>query len=428
MYFLASGFNIGEAVQWPSSGRVLLSHPRTGEASYNADAYTGHASLGRLGNYRPSIPMNHNENTVNIASSGLNHRGGSESHYPIRNNHGYENEYPTAIGIDTIGIIASDYQVSETAEVEVRRASNAGTGETTDRPLYRLGGDGRLIKGIRAYANIQNISVTIYGPEALYVETTLPRVLGPNNCAPVSTSFRLRMSLKAVQRRLQKFGITTDLICADITRLDICRNVHTSGKLPDYEPMLRRCSFPQTEVRRYEDGGYYWTNGSRELLIYAKGEEQGTAPLVQRLEYRLTQKRSVEAQIGTPSLRGLLADFDAVRRAYGLAVDKLLPDLHHLEDESPMSLRGGVLEMITAAKKQTSHAHSKTLQALGLQYLQERGAEDDFLSALEEEAGRMAASRYRDTFDKLAPIADLLSEEERTATDMLGELRRKLLP
>jgi hypothetical protein len=83
--------------------------------------------------------------------------------------------------------------------------------------------------------------------------------------------------------------------------------------------------------------------------------------------------------------------------------------------------------MIDRAKEMTNVAHSKTLQALGLQYLQERDAEEDFLRALEEDSGRMAVSRYRETFDELAPIADLLSDAERSGTEMLRELRAKLL-
>lgn len=371
--------------------------------------------------------MNDNENTVDIATSGLNHSDASESHYYIGNDECYENEYPTAIGIDTIRLIATEYRVSETAELEIRQATNAGTGEMTDRPLYCLEGDGTVVEGKRAFANLQDISATIYGPEALCVETTLPKVLGPNNRAPVNTSIRLRMSLKEVQKRLQQFGIMVNLTSADITRLDICRNIHTTGRLPDYQPVLSRCSFPQTELRRYEDGGYYWENGSRELIVYAKGAKEGTDPLVQRLEYRLIKKRSVEAQIGTASIREILQNLDPIRRAYRSAVDKLLPDLHHVEDESPTSLRGGVLAMITAAQKRSNFAYSKTLQALGLRFLQDRGSEEDFLTALEEDAGRVAVSRYRKTFDELAPIADLLSEEERSGTEMLRELRTKLL-
>lgn len=351
----------------------------------------------------------------------------SESHYPTRNRSEYKNGYRTAIGIDTIGLIASDFRVAETAELQVRKKSNSGTGETENRPLYRLGAGGQVVVGTRSYGNLGEISVTIYGPEALSIQVTLPRVLKPNNRAPVDTSFRLRMSLKVVEKRLQEFGITTELSEADITRLDITRNVHTTGRLPDYQPVLSRCSFPRTEVRKYADGGHHWTNGSRGLLLYAKGAKEDTDPLVQRLEYRLTKKRSVKAQIGTASLRGILEDFDSIRRAYRSAVDELLPDLHDVEEASPTSLRSGVLAMIDAARKQTKHAHSKTLQALGLRFLQERGAEEDFLRALKEDSGRMAVSRYRRTLDELVPMADLLSEEERSGTDMLRELRTKLL-
>lgn len=358
-----------------------------------------------------------------VESAGAN--GADESHYYNCNTDRYG--YSTSIGIDTVGFVVSEFRISEGAELQVRQKSNAATGETGDHPLYCLGGGGPVIVGSRAFINCGPISVTVYDPDCMHVEASLPNVLGQNNRQPVDTSHRFEMALKAIQERLKTLGIEADLVGADITRLDICRNVRTDDRLPDYEPVLQRCSFPRTELRRYEDGGYHWTNGSRQINFYGKGAKEGTDPQVQRLEYRLTKKRSVGAQIDVKSVARLLENFGAVRQAYRSAVDDLLPDVESVQEASTTSLRGTILMIMEEARKRTSCPHSMTLKALGVRYLQEQGAQDDFLRALQEDADRMAASRYRNTIDELTPLADLLSGGGRTATEMLLELRKRLL-
>jgi hypothetical protein len=356
---------------------------------------------------------------------GDGHRDGQRegSHNTSRNTE----RYSTDIGVDTIGFLATDFKVVENTELQVRTATNAGTGETSDGPLYRLGEEETVVEGIRAFANLDEISVTVHGPQSLYVQATLPRLLAETNRSPVATKARFLEAIEKAKKQLRQFGIKANLLEADITRLDICRNVHTVGRLPDYEKLLRRCFFPRTDERHYEDGGYYWTNDSRELLLYGKGAKEDTNPHVQRLEYRLTRKRSVEAQVGAVSVSDLLNEFGAVRQAYRSAVDKLLPNVDGGNDLPPTSLRAGLSTVLNEAQKTSNSPYSQTLQVLGIRYLLDQDALEEFLDALEDRAGRMTVSRYRDRVDDLTPLADLLSEKERTTTDMLDELRGKLL-
>ena len=188
-----------------------------------------------------------------------------------------------SIGIDTAHLLISDFDVDEAAELELRQSANTGTGETADRALYQLGANGPLVEGLRAFGNLDALSVNIYGVQDLRIHATLPRLLDgrEGNLIPVQTKEELDTALKEMYDRLEDFGIRANVAEGQITRLDICRNIRTRLRLPEYGPALRRCSFPRTDRQEYADGGFRWANNSRELLLYPKGQKEASDPHIQ---------------------------------------------------------------------------------------------------------------------------------------------------
>jgi len=331
------------------------------------------------------------------------------------------------IGVDTINLKIADFDVDEGAELERRRSTNTGTGETDDRFLYRLGPNGAPVKGLRAFANLEDLSVTIRGVEDLSIQATFPKLIREDNIVPVHTADEFEAAMEEMYDRLEQFGIRANVASGRITRLDICRNIQTKMRLPEYAPALRRCSFPRTERQEYEDGGFRWSNGSRELLFYAKGQKQGGDPHLQRLEYRLKRLRTVRSQVGVETAAGLKGKLDEARKAYRHAVRQLIPEVEGDVDHDSKPLRVAIAEVMDELDGRCGQPYSEALQAVGLHFLQEKGAEEAFLDNVAARAGSSTEHRYRKGFDRMRRYADLLTGKERTLSGLLHELRTKLL-
>lgn len=337
--------------------------------------------------------------------------------------------YISPIGIDTLHLRVRRFEVSKSAGLRLDRSVEMDTGEVKDELLYKIKESGEQVVGHRAVEyDLPDVDVKIYGHDTLILEITLPKMLAASNWCPVGTQDQFDAALEELDNRLRQYGITADLGSAQVCRIDLCRNAETEALLRAYDELIRRCHFPRTEQSRYEDGGSWWKNGSREVNLYAKGEKERRNPRVQRLEYRLTRAQSVKAHVGVETVDDIRHNFEALRQAYRHAVQTLFPDVESLAAEgASLSMLDAFIMLLIELQEETSTPHSFALMVVGICYLQEKGLVDQFLDALKEVANRSAASRYRRKLDQLMPYADLLSERGRTATDMLEELRGKFL-
>lgn len=336
--------------------------------------------------------------------------------------------YNSPIGIDTVRLSVQRFTIGADTPLTVCSSDKTSTGETDDGPLYRIGGDGPLVEGVRAYLNVDDVRITIRGPELLSVSASLPKLLRSKNLHPVVSAEELTRALDVIEETLAEQGIAADLRDATIARLDVCRNFRTEDPLTDYAPLLRRMTFPRTKRREYEDGGIWWKNKTRQLQVYAKGLELGTKDdRLQRMEYRLIRGQGVRHHVGVSTVSDLVGSFENARDAFRSAAKKLLPEETAVPEVRVECPESSIQTVLDALDGLSSRPHSDLLKALGAQYLQDAGAVESFLVALRERSGRMTENRYRKKFEELAPIGDLFSSDEWTGTEMIEELRAKLL-
>lgn len=362
-----------------------------------------------------------------------------ESHSNICN----ARHYATSIGIDTITVIIGSCTVSSETPLTVSERSDAATGETDNGPLYRIGGDGRLVEGTCAYYNGDDFQITIQGPDSLYVQASLPKLIRPDNIKPITGPDELRQCFSVLENKLEGIGIGADLLGGKISRIDICRNIVTDSPLSSYLRALQEVTFPRTDRHSWNGTNVQWDNTYRQLLFYDKGDREGLdTDRLQRFEYRLMKAKGVRQHVGPETPSELMSSFGATREAFRAAAEKLLPDPSSMESPStdPSSMerdastereaselsRKGIEAVLTALEDHSTQV-SDALHAIALRYLRGQGGLDSFRRALREKKGRQAARRYREKFEKLGPVADLLSKKETTATQMKIELREKLL-
>ncbi len=332
----------------------------------------------------------------------------------------------TPIGIDTITLMPKDWTVSETAHLRVSELTDFSTGEVDHVPLLVLE-DGRIVKAGKATHNSEKFQVTIKGIQELYLQANLPKMFGPDNLRPVDTAIKFYRAIERLESKLSEIGINADLMSSKICRIDICRNIVTESPLIDYREVFQELTFPRMKPFRQEGKNPGWKNGTRQLLVYDKGAESNLpTDRLQRFEYRLMKARGVRAHLGRKTPTELAKHFGAVSETFQAAVKKLIPNQPPKSSETARLTQGGI-EAALEALSDSGRQISDTLYAIALQYLRCRGDVGSFDEAIREQKGRQAARRYRKKFDKLSPVADLLSENERTATEMKRELRTKLL-
>lgn len=339
--------------------------------------------------------------------------------------------YNSSIGVDTVKIMQPDFIVDSSAPLKRKTSVDTNTGETTDGPLYQEDGDGRVIEGTKAYippSVSAPAKVTIWGIDSLWIEVSLPKLLSENNTQPIDTGRRVQLAMRALDELLRQHGITADLNKGRIMRLDVCRNIWTEGSTTDYRSVVSRLQFPRMEGVAFDDnGGYMWKNGSRQVVFYGKGNEQGTYEKLQRLEYRFLRNQSLREQAGIDTVTDLQEQFPKLYGAYREAVSTLFPDDEGEVEADPSCTQDALEAALEALDEESGSPLSDLLKALGVQQLRESGDIDAFLEAIEKYSNRQSVSRYSNTIEELAPIADVLSGKGRSERKMLEELRSKFL-
>lgn len=370
-----------------------------------------------------------------------------------------KNTNVSPIGIDSVRLHVDDFSVEDTAEFTIYEQSDHSTGEIQSVPLW-TDSEGTVITGNRATLNTSYFQATVRSVDFLSVQASLPKLLHGNNVRPVSTPADVRHALNALEDRLAERGIDCSLSGRPLGRVDICRNVRTETPIEDLKPLLKHLDAPYLEPRDNGHEGVKWTSlqggrsSDRELTFYSKSKETGLPdPHVQRLEYRLQRKRTVQSKLGDCTTDDLCESFTAVRPAFREIVKELFPDPPPESDDGDSgsderieafgdhTSEGGssaqitsdqirrLLHEIRSKHGEDCHALSRAVWPL---LLATHPDPDRLVNALE----RAAASEEGPTRGKYQvqhktrqarPYAQALSEELTASHERLQRLRAKLL-
>lgn len=342
--------------------------------------------------------------------------------------------------IDTLKVMLNDYRISSDSEIRVQPASyELGTGEKVEYPLFQTP-EGVNQYGAKAYLNEDNWNLTLKplaGGRATgaFLQLSVPKNYYGNNFYSVGEQ-GTRAVLSKVEEELQEKGVHTNLLGADISRLDTFKNIEPEEPFSSYYTL-----FSFLKARRALQRGYGTTfllsNTQQEFCVYDKLAEMrerqletGNLPPTMRFEHRLLNKQKVQ------SVYGLSRVEDIFRGGYQVIREKQVESwknsLFNFTAEEVVLLGSRQLEqeMRVFKEKFPSNWFSKFLKAYGAYYLASYAGKEVVIEALQAfEADRMKLWRAVQVFEEAEKELLVLKQEEgskKTLGALYEELRRKV--
>ena len=202
--------------------------------------------------------------------------------------------------IDKIQVSTKDYRFSEKANpLIIPSGYYAQQPDDVAESIFSIGG--KSFYGRKAIWNTDIINLTINPAIGMEIHFNPAVVIHGNNYYPVNES-EFHQSLNIVSKSIKEAGYYLDFESANITRLDIAQDRQMQEPFPVYHQLFRLLKAKRANPKEYRTG-YYYANGSRQVVFYGKLEqmEMEGKPIpadvsnVMRCEYKLLKKPSVQS-------------------------------------------------------------------------------------------------------------------------------------
>lgn len=294
--------------------------------------------------------------------------------------------------IDTVFFYLTDYEIEPKAQVKIETLPYSPAQDSSPvNPLLYRDTSGRIYEGRKAYINAELAGGSWHfdlkrnsDTSLCFVHFSIPKIHSRGSNFYSAGREGSHAAIKAVETDMRRYGVNTDLMKAQVSRIDLAHDIHPEHSFSHYIPLLKLLmnTAPVFDTDRET---LCMRSGSkrRALVIYDKIREmhdkgQDTSPYPEnaiRFEYRLQKAQSVYSQIGV-NTAGELVDKDT----YHNIKAELYRQLHdRLYSYEPGSM--GVL-VAKQLEEQLEHYRDK-----GGKYL-DRYLKDLGLKALMEQAGR----------------------------------------
>ncbi len=221
--------------------------------------------------------------------------------------------------VDTLKLRLLDYKIKSGANLTIQPESfNLSKEKEQESIIYS--DNNFQIKGVKAYTNDTNFNFTLDSTGA-FLQMSVPKVFHANNelyCNGSETG----SALKQTEEKLSRQGITTNLLNANLSRIDVFRQEKTDRTFNEYAPVFSLLQGKRQQKRDYGTT-YLFHNTLRELCCYDKGVEKAyheglrnVAPTNDmRIENRLLKARSIKTT-GLQTANDLLNNFDSITGIY----------------------------------------------------------------------------------------------------------------
>jgi hypothetical protein len=225
--------------------------------------------------------------------------------------------------IDTVKIDLEGFEVRADSALTVNPAPwRASTGESQ--------GDCELWQGVRgrsAYLNapLWNLDVKPLGGKVrAMVHFSIPRIVnGESNVEP-ATATQAHEAFQRVESELDSAGISARVSDANLSRVDLFRNVRTDYPFREYRPLFRILEAQRMKDNRaYSDTGVSWGNTQQQITAYDKVQEVREKLGVRlaevnlaRFELRMMNKRKIWTTAGLLNVGDVEKEWDRQSELY----------------------------------------------------------------------------------------------------------------
>jgi hypothetical protein len=221
------------------------------------------------------------------------------------------------ISVDTIKLMLGSCEYSLSDSPALRVWQQAPTNTRLKKGLLWRQQNGEWVRGYGASWGdgvvfvqlMPGLGLRADEPPRCFVTFSAPKVVFGHNLYAVDCD-QLAAAFCAVEKTLRDIGIECDIMRAEISRLDLCRDVRVRRKVADYIPMLRLMHVP------YQQGGKVF-----ETTVSKLNKQRGT---VFYDKFKQMKKRYPEWRRELPDAAILrtehrLRNAGAVRRAFASA-------------------------------------------------------------------------------------------------------------
>jgi len=217
--------------------------------------------------------------------------------------------------VDTLKLHLTDFEIDRDAHLLIQYGLfDLATQEQEQKQLYKRG-DFEIL-GAKAFLNTQtyNFTLTQYGA---FAQFSAPKLFYGHNDESLNAD-GLAQVTHTLETDLRQNGVRTDLLKADISRLDIFKQEQTRYITSDYRDVFTLLSGRRQQKRDYGESFLFY-NSQRETMFYDKQIEQGirdglkdlSASHTLRGESRLLTKKAVNRS-GLVTLSDLQKDYDVI--------------------------------------------------------------------------------------------------------------------
>jgi len=345
--------------------------------------------------------------------------------------------------LDTVRLHITDYEIAGDTTLQVQPSTYyAGTGEVVSEfPLFRTQ-TGREFRGAKAYLNTDRLNLTIQPFTRSELGTTcsvqfsVPKNHYGNNYYSVGEEGSQAV-FSLIEKELRQNGIHTNIMQADLSRVDTFKNVQTEEPFSSYYSL-----FALLKARRAIQRGYGTTflvhNTQQEFCVYDKNEEMRNRNIditkfpaqTMRFEHRLMNKRKIQSVYGFSSVSSLFSGGYAVLKSQQAKEWKKSLFSHTVEEVMVLGSRVLEEEMRVFKERFGRNWFDWFLKSYGACHLaQVAGIEVVRLALQNFEPDRMKLWRAEKTLEQAKREIDFVKKEEgsnKTYGTLYKELQEKV--
>jgi hypothetical protein len=342
------------------------------------------------------------------------------------------------IGVDTLQANLTDCEVLPGHKLVVNPASfSPTTGETFGDYVLWDGQQGRS-----AHFNDERgrffVDFKQRGSRMLAaVHLSVPKYATGGNNAHLVGADVARDVFADLQKELYGIGIATNLSKAQLSRVDVTRNIQASESFTTYKPVLQLVKGQRLKDRREYMDGFLWGNTRQQVCTYDKGAQVtamgGDASVLRnvlRFEYRMRDAGKCKDVFGFSQVGELLAEYDSISDTYRTKmkehVFRFTPN-----DIETMSGQSIAEEIETFMVHAGRNWKQKLIEAYGVRELVKIAEVDTLKSVIEEKTGsRKEAYRFGKKLEQGAVNAKLIQHDtasRKTYRTLYNELKTKVL-
>lgn len=273
--------------------------------------------------------------------------------------------------VDTLRLNLVDCEIKKSCPLTVQPGLiDYSTGKTFNESDLFIDTNGRIVTGSKAYFNHDKFNLTIQPSiepvlndfnrtklkikrfkrinetlqpdlydwncedevKGIFIQTSLPRLLNETNLKTL-TFDEQKTALNILESELKIYGIKTNILNANLSRVDTFTNLKTDFPFYSYSNLFSLMECSRMKSVGYADESFLFKNGNQQLAIYDKVLEMKTKKPelkfsahknIMRIENRLLKKRAIDTRLHFLKLDDIYKNYDEIKDYHKKEIGKRL--------------------------------------------------------------------------------------------------------